>query len=66
MIYKVGGYKLETYKIPMSGRWRWKFLYNNRTLARSDYNYGSESAAKRAFSNFISGAYKEWFYGEIS
>jgi len=65
MVYKVGGYKLETYQVAHSKRWRWKFSYNGRVLARADYHYASESSAKRAFSNFVDGAYREWFYGEI-
>ena len=35
------------------GRWRWKFGYNNRIIARADYHYHSPSEAKRSFDNLV-------------
>lgn len=44
-------YKVKIYQMPKSGRWRWKFMYNNRVLARADYHWASPSAAEKAFKN---------------
>ena len=44
-------YKLIIYKMPKSGRWRWKFQYNNRVLARADYHYASAKSAEKSFEN---------------
>jgi len=42
--------------MPKSGRWRWKFQYNNRVLARGDYHYATPAAAEKSFRNLINGA----------
>lgn len=48
------------YQMPKSGRWRWKFCFNSRILARADHHYESPSAARRAFK----GIRTAWPYGE--
>lgn len=63
MIYRDGSYVLETYQMSKSGRWRWKFSYNKRVLARADYHYADENAAKRAFMNMLKAGRKVFFRG---
>lgn len=46
-------YCLTIYRMPKSGRWRWKFSYGNRVLARADYHYDSFSACKKVFGKFV-------------
>lgn len=46
-------YRLVLYKLPKSGRWRWKIVYQDNVLARADNHYASKSAARKAFQRFI-------------
>jgi len=45
-------YTVTLYQMPKSGRWRWKFSYNNRILARADYHYANKAAAHKSFVRF--------------
>lgn len=52
MIHKVVIYKIMR-PSATQGRWKWRLEYNKRTICRSDYNYGSPSAAVLAFKNMV-------------
>jgi hypothetical protein len=55
VIGEISMYKLVLYKLRASGRWRWRYVVNQLTIARADYHYESPSAARRAFRNFVKG-----------
>jgi len=49
-------YKLTLYQMPKSKRWRWKFSYNERVLARADHHYASKAAAHKSFTKLATAA----------
>ena len=50
-------YQLTIYKMKTTGRWKWRFSYQQRVLARSDYHYASPLKAETAFENFVNRAF---------
>lgn len=52
-------YNLILYQLPKSERWRWKFSFNNRILARAEYHYASRAAAHKSFARFAKAAHSE-------
>ena len=54
-------YQLTIYRMKTTGRWKWRFSYQQRVLARSDYHYVSPSKAELAFNNFASAVFDKKF-----
>jgi len=48
-------FKVEYYQVPKSKRWRWKWMYNHRVLARSETHYRDKFSAQQGFVNFAKG-----------
>jgi len=49
-------YKLISYYLPKTGRWRWKFQYNSRVLARSEHSYINITVCEQAFKKLAAAA----------
>jgi hypothetical protein len=45
-------YQLTIYKMKTMNRWKWRFSYQNKIVARADHHYASPSKAEMAFYTF--------------
>jgi len=50
-------HKVEFYQTKSLG-WKWKVLFNDNVLSRSEWTYGTRSAAKKSFIGVAKGVLK--------